>query len=281
MIDLNQWPSGLVIIGGPCSVESAEMIAESAEVVRLAGGTALRGGCWKPRTEPGTFSGEGLRALEWLAAAGEASGLPIVTEVRDLAHAEAVAELAQVMQIGARNMQNVELLQRVAALAVERKRVVLVKRHYGARVNEWWHAMRYVVTANGERPTVVGCERGIRTFEPSTRSTLDVASVPKIQRLGARVVVDPSHAAGHRNLVRSLALAGVAAGANGLLIEVHPDPEHAKTDRDQQVDPDAFAQIVADAHAVHEALDATRAMMTGDDGVTSILEVDGRMLSAR
>ena len=218
------------LVAGPCTVESREQTLESARAVAAAGGTWLRGGAYKLRTSPYSFQGLGREALEILAEAREESGLPLVTELLDPRHAEAIAEVVDVVQIGARNMQNVPLLAEAGALG----KPVLVKRGPACSVDELLMAAEHVAKAGSAQ--VVLCERGIRTFERSTRYTLDVGAVPVLKgRTHLPVIVDPSHAAGRRDLVLPLARAAVAAGADGVMIEVHPEPEHALCDGPQLV----------------------------------------------
>jgi chorismate mutase / prephenate dehydratase len=227
-----------VIIAGPCSVESTEQIMESAKAVREAGGHMLRGGCFKPRTSPYDFQGLGFEGLSLLHEAGRAYGLPIVTEVLHPADVEAVAREADVLQIGARNMQNFELLK-----AVGRARVpVLLKRGLMASVDEWLAAAEYVLAQGNAR--VILCERGIRTFETATRNTLDLSAVPVLrERTHLPIIVDPSHAAGIRRWVPALSMAALAAGAHGVMIEVHPDPDNACSDGPQSLDLPSFAEL--------------------------------------
>ena len=227
-----------VLIAGPCSVESREQILESARAVRAAGGRLLRGGCFKPRTSPYDFQGLGFEGLHLLAEAGRAYGLPIVTEVLHPADVEAVARESDVLQIGARNMQNAELLK-----AVGRARVpVLLKRGLMGAIDEWLAAAEYVLAEGNSR--VILCERGIRTFETATRNTLDLSAVVVArERTHLPVIVDPSHAAGVRRWVAPLAKAALAAGAHGLLIEAHPDPERACSDGPQSLTLDALERL--------------------------------------
>ena len=215
----------MVVIAGPCAVEDRETLLAGAHAIREAGGDMLRGGAFKPRTSPYMFQGLGVKGLELLAEARQATGLPFVTEVLSVDDLPAVAEYADMLQIGARNMQNFALLRAVG----ETGRPILLKRGMMATIDELLMSAEYILATGNE--SVVLCERGIRTFETSTRNTLDIAAVPVLrQRTHLPIIVDPSHAAGHRDLVAPLALAGVAVGADGLLIEVHPDPDRAVTD---------------------------------------------------
>jgi chorismate mutase/prephenate dehydratase len=229
----------LVIIAGPCAVESFDQVMETARVVKEAGAHALRGGCFKPRTSPYSFQGLGWEALDMLAEAGRAHGLPIVTEVMSPDHVERMAERADVLQIGTRNMQNFPLLTEVGSS----QRPVLLKRGMSASIEELLQAAEYILAAGNQR--VVLCERGIRTFETAARNTLDITAVPVLrQRSHLPVIVDPSHAAGSRELVAPLAMAGAAAGAHGLMIEVHPDPDAALSDGPQALTPSDFSRLM-------------------------------------
>jgi chorismate mutase / prephenate dehydratase len=230
-----------VLIAGPCSVESADQIHQSARAVREAGGHMLRGGCFKPRTSPYDFQGLGFEGLSLLHEAGRAYGLPVITEVLHPADVEAVAREADVLQIGARNMQNFELLKAAGKANVP----VLLKRGMMASVDEWLAAAEYIL-ANGNSRVIL-CERGIRTFETATRNTLDLSAVPVLrERTHLPVIVDPSHAAGARRWIAPLAKAALAAGAHGVMIEIHPDPENASSDGPQSLDLDDFATLAAD-----------------------------------
>ena len=219
-----------VLIAGPCSVESREQIFESARAVREAGGLMLRGGCFKPRTLPYDFQGLGYEGLTMMHDAGKENGLPIVTEVVHPRDVEGIAREADVLQIGARNMQNFELLKEVG----KSRAAVLLKRGMSSSIDEWLAAAEYVLAGGNER--VILCERGIRTFETATRNTLDVSSVVVArERTHLPVIVDPSHAAGLRRWVPALAKAALAAGAHGLIVEAHPDPDHALSDGPQSL----------------------------------------------
>ena len=230
---------GVVVIAGPCSVEGPAMLRATAGAVRAAGASALRGGAFKPRSSPYAFQGLGDAALEMLAQVRAETGLPVVTEVVDPRDVERVAAVADVLQVGTRNMHNVPLLAEVGRSGVP----VLLKRGFAARLDEFLLAAEYVMAA-GNRDVIL-CERGIRTFETATRNTLDVAAVPVLKaETHLPVVVDPSHAGGRRALVAPLAYAAVAAGADGLLVEVHPEPDAALSDGDQSLAPDAFAEMM-------------------------------------
>jgi 3-deoxy-7-phosphoheptulonate synthase len=237
------------VIAGPCSVEGREMILRTARAVQDAGASALRGGAFKPRTSPYSFRGMGITGLELLAEAREVTGLPVVTEVMDTRHVSLVGKYADVLQVGARNMQNFALLSEVG----ESDRAVLLKRGMSATLEDFLLAAEYVLSCGNRK--VILCERGIRTFERATRNTLDIAAVPVLKsETHLPVVVDPSHAGGRRDLVRPLALAAVAAGADGLMVEVHPDPDRARSDGDQSLDLSAFARLMVDIAAVREVL---------------------------
>jgi 3-deoxy-7-phosphoheptulonate synthase len=240
----------LAIIAGPCSVEGSEMLRATARAVRDAGARLLRGGAFKPRTSPYAFQGLGQAALRMLADTRAETGLPVVTEVMDTRQVELVAEYADVLQIGARNMQNFALLSEVGRV----QRPVLLKRGLSATVSELLMAAEYVM-AQGNRDVIL-CERGIRTFETSTRNTLDVAAIPVLKReTHLPVIVDPSHAGGRASLVAPLAFAAIAAGADGLIVEVHPCPEQARSDGDQSLAPAEFAELMISLRRFAEAAD--------------------------
>ena len=227
----------IVVVAGPCSVEGREMLQATGDHVLRAGARGLRGGAFKPRTSPYAFRGMGEEGLQLLAEVRANTGLPVVTEVMDTRQVELVASYADVLQIGARNMQNFALLTEVGRL----RRPVLLKRGMSATVKDLLLAAEYVM-AQGN-PNVILCERGIRTFETATRNTFDLAAIPVLKaETHLPVVADPSHAGGRRSLVAPLSYAAIAAGADGLLIEVHPDPETATSDGDQSLD---FAEFDA------------------------------------
>ncbi|MFQ5702952.1 MAG: 3-deoxy-7-phosphoheptulonate synthase [Gemmatimonadales bacterium] len=237
------------VIAGPCSVEGKAMLLETARAVKQAGAVALRGGAFKPRTSPYSFQGLGLEGLQMLAEAREATGLPVVTEVMDTRQVADVVQYADVLQIGTRNMQNFALLSEVGGAG----KPVLLKRGMSARLQDFLLAAEYVMS-NGNSEVIL-CERGIRTFENAMRNTLDIGAVPYLKReTHLPVVVDPSHAAGRRDLVQPLALAAVSAGADGLMVEVHPDPDRAKSDGDQSLDFALFEQLMAAATIVRRAV---------------------------
>jgi 3-deoxy-7-phosphoheptulonate synthase len=232
-----------VLIAGPCSVESEAMILETAAAVAEAGGDMLRGGAYKPRTSPYDFQGLGVKGLRYLADARERTGLPVVTEVLSWEEVPVVAHFADMLQIGARNMQNFSLLR----AASRSGKPILLKRGAGATIEEWLMAAEYVL-AEGN-PNVVLCERGIRTFERATRHTLDLNAVALVrERTHLPVIVDPSHAAGVRSLVIPLSLGSLAAGACGLIIEVHPDPSQAMSDGAQSLDFPMFEELARLVH---------------------------------
>ncbi len=229
----------MFVIAGPCAVESLDQVMEAARAVKAGGGTMLRGGCFKPRTSPYSFQGLGYEGLEMLAEAGRAHGLPIVTEVPAPEEVERMSALADVLQIGARNMQNFTLLSEVGRSS----RPVMLKRGMSASLDELLQAAEYILSAGNQQ--VFLCERGIRTFETSTRNTLDIAAVPVLKsRTHLPIIVDPSHAAGTRELVAPLALAAQAAGADGIMVEIHPNPDEALSDGPQALGLDAYADLM-------------------------------------
>lgn len=242
----------VAVIAGPCSVESEDQVLATARAVKAAGATMLRGGAFKPRTSPYSFQGLGERGLELLAEAREATGLPIVTELLDIRDAELVASYADVLQVGARNMQNFGMLDELGRM----RKPVLLKRGLAASIEELLAAAEYIL--KGGNRDVILCERGIRTFETYTRNTLDLAAVAALKTLThLPVVVDPSHSTGRRELVRPMCRAALAAGADGLIVEVHPDPEHARCDGPQSLDFEGFEQVMT-AIAPVMALDGRR-----------------------
>jgi 3-deoxy-7-phosphoheptulonate synthase len=240
----------IVVMAGPCSVESRFQVLDVATRVKAAGARVLRGGAFKPRTSPYAFQGLETEGLKLLDEARRETGLPVITEVMEPDKVELVAEHADILQIGARNVQNFSLLRRVA----ETRMPVLLKRGMSTSIQEWLLSAEYVLA--GGNPNVILCERGIRTFETATRFTLDLNAVPVLKKLThLPVVVDPSHGTGHWEYVESMALAGVAAGADGLLIEVHPKPEEALSDGPQSLKPDKFAALMARVRKVAQAVD--------------------------
>jgi 3-deoxy-7-phosphoheptulonate synthase len=229
----------LVVIAGPCSVESREQILEGARSVKEAGAAILRGGAFKPRTSPHSFQGLGEEGLALLAEARAATGLPIVTEVMDPYELDLVARYADMLQIGARNQQNFALLRAVGRSSLP----VLLKRGPGSKIKDFLMAAEYILA--GGNPNVVLCERGIITFEDAARYTCDINAVPILKRLThLPVILDPSHATGDWALVAPIAMAGIAAGADGLIVEVHPDPQHARSDGKQSLKPKRFSDLM-------------------------------------
>jgi 3-deoxy-7-phosphoheptulonate synthase len=242
-------PGSFIVIAGPCSVESRDHVLEVAEFVKNQGAHMLRGGAFKPRSSPYSFQGLGLEGLKYLAEAREKTGLPVVTEVISSSDMSAVCEYADILQIGARNMQNFALLK----AAGEARKPVLLKRGLSSTIEEFLLASEYILS--GGNSQVILCERGIRTFESYTRNTLDISAVPVIKELShLPIIVDPSHAAGKRSLVPALAKAALAAGADGIMIEVHGQPEKAKSDGPQSLDFHGFAALMKEIKAVAEAL---------------------------
>ncbi|HEY1429895.1 MAG TPA: 3-deoxy-7-phosphoheptulonate synthase [Candidatus Tumulicola sp.] len=240
---------GVVLCAGPCSVESEEQIDVTAAAVAAAGASVLRGGAFKPRTSPYAFQGLGRRGLSLLRAAADRHRLGVVTEVLDPRHVEMVAEFADMLQIGARNMQNFALL-REAAMA---GKPILLKRGFAATVDEWLMAAEYVLIARN--PNVVLCERGVRSFDSGTRNLLDIAVVPLLRELThLPVIVDPSHGTGVARLVEPMSLAAVAAGADAIMVEVHPDPSRAASDGPQSLTPDQFASLARKVAEVASAI---------------------------
>ena len=251
----------LAIIAGPCSVESRSQLMETALMVKAAGANILRGGAFKPRSSPYSFQGLGKEGLEILAAARAEVNLPFVTEVMEVDEVELVAEYADMLQIGARNMQNYRLLQRVGRMDMP----VLLKRGSGCRIRDLLMAAEYIMVEGNHR--VVLCERGITTFEDSTRFTLDISAVPVIKHLShLPVIVDPSHSAGEWRYVSPLALAAIAAGADGLLVEVHPDPPSALSDGPQALKPERFRALVANIARIAPPLGRTIPFTQAFDG---------------
>ena len=237
------------MIAGPCAVESRENVLAIAERVKAAGGIGLRGGAYKPRTSPYSFQGHGLEGLKMLAEAREQTGLAVVTEVVGIDCLDAAAEYADVLQIGARNMQHYPLLEAVGKV----DKPVLLKRGLTATLEEFLLAAEYVI--DGGNPRVILCERGIRTFEAYTRNTLALAMVPALRdRTHLPVVVDPSHGTGHASMVPAMCRAAVAAGADGLLVECHTDPEHALSDGAQSITPQALAEEMPVLRRIAEAI---------------------------
>ncbi|MGE5370887.1 MAG: 3-deoxy-7-phosphoheptulonate synthase [Solirubrobacterales bacterium] len=239
----------VVVIAGPCAVEGHGDYLEIADQLKALGTDVLRGGAFKPRTSPYAFAGLEREGLEILAEAGHRTGLPVVTEVMDTRDIDLVASYADILQIGSRNMQNFALLKEAGRIS----KPVVLKRGMSATIEEWLLAAEYILHAGN--PNVILCERGIRTYERATRNTLDIAAIPLIKELAhLPVIVDPSHASGKRSLVRPLARASVAAGADGLMIEVHQNPERALSDGPQSLTPALFADLIDDVRRCEAAL---------------------------
>lgn len=242
----------IIVMAGPCSVESVEQIVETAVAVKEAGGQMLRGGAFKPRTSPYSFQGLEEEGLKLLAQARKASGLPFVTEVINPETVEMVAEYADMLQIGARNAQNFALLKKVG----QTKRPVLLKRGMSMTIQEFLMSAEYVMSEGNQ--SVILCERGIRTFETATRNTLDLSAIPVLkEKTHLPIVADPSHGTGNYHYVAAMAFAAVAAGADGLMIEVHPDPERASSDGPQSLKPKKFAALMEKLRMFAEAAGRT------------------------
>jgi 3-deoxy-7-phosphoheptulonate synthase len=239
----------IVVMAGPCSVESEAQVQEVADAVKAAGAKILRGGAFKPRTSPYAFQGLKEQGLKYLADARKRTGLPVVTEVLETESVELVAQYADILQIGARNIQNFTLLRRVGEMG----KPVLLKRGMATSIQEFLLSAEYILAAGN--PNVILCERGIRTFETTTRFTLDLNAVPVLKKLShLPVVVDPSHGTGHWDLVAPMAKGAVACGADGLIIEVHPKPEEALSDGPQSLKPSKFVQLMRELRPVAEAV---------------------------
>ena len=239
----------IVIMGGPCAVESLEGVCEIAEEVKEAGGCILRGGAYKPRTSPYSFQGLGYEGIMDLAAAREKTGMPIVSELMSIDKLDEFAQNVDLVQIGARNMQNFDLLKAVGRI----NKPVMLKRGLSATIEEWIMSAEYIMASGN--PNVILCERGVRTFEKYTRNTMDLAVVPIIkERTHLPIVIDPSHATGDYRLIEPMALAAIAAGCDGLIIEVHNHPELAYSDGAQSLKPEKFRELVRKAHLVANAI---------------------------
>ena len=242
----------LAIMAGPCAVESREQLLESARAVKAAGANILRGGAFKPSTSPYSFHGLGEDGLKMLAEAREVTGMPIITEVMDTRDVEMVSRYADCLQVGTRNMANFSLLKELGA----GPKPVMLKRGLSATLEEWMQAAEYI--ASGGNYQIILCERGIRTFEPYTRNTFDVSAIPVCKELShLPVIADPSHATGKRSLVGAVAKAAIAAGADGLMIEVHPCPQRALKDGPQALTPAAFTALLREADLVARAVGRT------------------------
>jgi len=238
-VDIGLGGGEVVVMAGPCSVESDEQLKGTARLVAREGARILRGGAFKPRTSPYTFQGLGLPALQILAEAREETGMPVISEVTDPGQVELFDRYVDLLQVGSRNMHNFVLLRAVG----QSSKPVLLKRGFGSTIEEWLLAAEYVLSSGN--PNLILCERGIRTFETATRNTLDLSAVPVLrERTHLPIVVDPSHGTGQRSLVGPMALAAAAVGADGLLIEVHPDPPSAKSDGDQSLSFEEFGELM-------------------------------------
>jgi 3-deoxy-7-phosphoheptulonate synthase len=240
----------IAVIAGPCSVEGRSQLLEIAQAVKEAGANALRGGAFKPRSSPYAFQGLGEEGLEYLAEARELTGLPVVAEIMAISQIEVMTQYVDVMQVGARNMQNFNLLRAIG----ETRTPVLLKRGLSATIEELLMAAEYILSGGNKQ--VMLCERGIRTFETATRNTTDINAIPVLKSLThLPVILDPSHSTGHAAFVSSVAKGAIAAGADGLIIEVHQDPAHALSDGKQSLTPETFAKLVKQVKAVAEAVD--------------------------
>ena len=241
---------GFTIIAGPCGVESEEQMLETAAAVKELGADMLRGGAFNPRTSPYAFQGMGLAGLKILEKARDLTGLPVVTEVTDTRNVSWVCEYCDVLQIGARNMQNFSLLKEVGKV----NKPVLLKRGMNSTLEEWLNCAEYIL--NEGNPDVILCERGIRTMETYTRNTLDLSAVPAIKELThLPIIVDPSHGTGRLSLIGPMSMAGAACGADGMIIEVHRRPEEALSDKDQALTPAQFGEIAVKTRAMHKLWD--------------------------
>lgn len=239
----------IAVMAGPCSVESAEQIDEVAKELSKSGVKILRGGAYKPRTGPYSFQGLGKPGLEMLRKAADKYGMAVITEVLDTRHVDSVAQYSDIVQVGARNMQNFELLKELGKI----KKPVMLKRGLSATIEELLLAAEYIMSSGN--PEVILCERGIRTFETDTRNTLPLATVPIVKQLShLPIVVDPSHATGKRYLIEPMSKAAIACGADGLIIEVHPNPEKALSDAQQQITPEYFAQMLENLKPIISAI---------------------------
>jgi len=248
----------VVVIAGPCSVESEQQIIAAAQAVHAAGGSALRGGAFKPRSSPYSFQGLGKRGLELLALARRETGLPIVTEAMDEAGAELVAEYADCIQIGARNMQNYSLLRAVGRL----RKPVLLKRGLAATITDLLLSAEYILAEGNSQ--VILCERGVRTFDSAARNMFDLNAIPIVQRLShLPIIADPSHGTGLRDKVTPMARAAVAAGADGIIVEVHPNPDRALSDGAQSLFPEQFTHLLAALRLIAGAIDRSIAPAPG------------------
>lgn len=242
----------LIVMAGPCAIESRDQLLESADAVRQGGATILRGGAYKPRTSPYSFQGLEEEGLKYMQEAREKTGLSVVCEVTSIQAVETAVKYVDILQIGARNMQNFELLKAVGKTNIP----VLLKRGLSATIDEWLNAAEYIMSEGNQN--VILCERGIRTFETATRNTLDISAVPVIKaKSHLPIIVDPSHACGKRPYIPSLAKAAIAAGADGLMIEVHPNPKVALSDGPQSLDPHDFKVLMDELRPIAHAMGRT------------------------
>jgi 3-deoxy-7-phosphoheptulonate synthase len=254
-----------VVIAGPCSVESEKQILDTAWAVKAAGADMLRGGAFKPRTSPYSFQGLAIQGLKMLEKAKKETGLPIVTEVVDPRDVSWVAEFADVLQIGTRNMQNFSLLKEVGSSG----RPVLLKRGMHSTLEEWLNCAEYILSEGN--PDVILCERGIRTFETYTRNTLDLSAVPAIKELShLPIMIDPTHSTGRISLIASMSMAAVAAGADGMIVEVHHKPQEALCDADQALTPDMFANMMSRLRPLKSFFNNLPSASTGKRKLTEV-----------
>src|SRR6056297_2144886 len=241
----------LTMMAGPCSVESEEQMLETARIVKDAGAKILRGGAFKPRTSPYSFQGLGEEGLKLLAMAREETGLKVITELMDIEHIDVVCKYADIIQIGARNMQNYALLKEIGKL----NKPVMLKRGMAATIKEWLLAAEYIMNSGNHE--VILCERGVRTFGEETRNTMDLSSIPLVQQLShLPVIADPSHGTGRWELVIPVGRAAVAVGADGIMVEVHPDPENALSDGHQSLKPENFRLLMDEIKAISKSLES-------------------------
>lgn len=239
----------LVVMAGPCSVESLEQVDIIAKAVSEAGANILRGGAFKPRTSPYSYQGMGVKGLQILREVGDKYNMPVVSEIMSSENIEEFVKYVDIIQVGARNMQNFALLKDLGKLDIP----ILLKRGFANTIEEWLMSAEYIMAGGNNK--VILCERGIRTFEPYTRNTLDLSTVPIVKKLShLPVIIDPSHAAGHWDLVESLSMASIAAGANGLIIEVHHEPENAMSDGAQSLKPKKFKELMRKASIITSAI---------------------------
>lgn len=252
VIDVNGVKIGgenVVVMGGPCSIESREQLEIIAAAVKESGATILRGGAFKPRTSPYSYQGMGVEGLKLLKEIGNKYGMPVISELMSADYIDEFCEYVDIIQIGARNMQNFSLLKQLGKI----DKPILLKRGFSNTIEEWLMSAEYIMAGGNNK--VILCERGIRTFEPYTRNTLDISTVPIVKKLShLPVVIDPSHAAGKWDLVESLSLASIAAGADGLIIEVHHEPENAMSDGAQSLKPKKFNELMRRSKIIAEAM---------------------------